>query len=206
MAIITFNACHPLLENQDYTFNQISTDATGRNVFETDPINGDQNCGGLGVCEMRVAWNEDHGRWEIYADDGNGTFTNNYLLYHNVSASAPNPPSLTLGTWEENILVTESLCIDGINILSGNLQDAILGVKDEILNELVVYPTLVKEVLNISTNEILKSVKIYDMTGKLVLYQNENPKKINVSKLPSGFYFLKVQFDDFITTKKIIVN
>jgi hypothetical protein len=33
MSQITLNACHSLLEDQDYLFNNIDTDVTGRNIF-----------------------------------------------------------------------------------------------------------------------------------------------------------------------------
>ncbi|WP_452230940.1 MULTISPECIES: hypothetical protein [unclassified Lacinutrix] len=35
---ITLNACHPLIEAEDYMFIQKSLDETGRNTFETNPV------------------------------------------------------------------------------------------------------------------------------------------------------------------------
>lgn len=121
MSQITLNACHPLLEDQDYIFNNIDTDATGRNIFETDPIDGNQPCGGIGACEFRIAWNDTNNRWEIYADDGNGTFSNTFVLYVNYENTLPNPPS-TIEAWEEETATTQSLC-GAILSLEGDVQD-----------------------------------------------------------------------------------
>ena len=109
------------MEDQDYVFNNIDTDATGRNKFETNPIDGNQPCDGIGVCELRIAWNDAMSRWEIYADDGNGTFSNTYVLYVNYENTLPNPPS-TIEAWEEDTSTTQSLC-GSILLLEGDVQD-----------------------------------------------------------------------------------
>ncbi len=121
MSQITLNACHPLLEDQDYIFNNIDTDATGRNIFETNPIDGNQPCGGIGSCEFQIAWNNVNNRWEIYADDGNGTFSNRFVLYFSNENTLPNPPG-PLDTWVEETSVTQSLC-GTILLLEGDVQD-----------------------------------------------------------------------------------
>ena len=82
---ITFNGCPTIFNNQNFTFNNVGTDATGRNIYETTPINGDQPCTGLGVCEFRISWNNSLSRWEFIADDGNGNFSNTFLIYYMIS-------------------------------------------------------------------------------------------------------------------------
>ena len=49
---------------------------------------------------VRVIWSTSNNRWEIQFDDA-GFNTWDYLLYYNTTASYPNPPSLTLGTWQD---------------------------------------------------------------------------------------------------------
>lgn len=115
---ITFTGCPQLFDNNTFTFNKVGTDATGRHIYETTPINGDQPCSGLGTCEFRIAWNAAQNRWEFLADEGNGTFTTPYLIYSNATASKPNPPDLTLGVWTENISITENFC--GGNLTPAN--------------------------------------------------------------------------------------
>ncbi len=203
---ITFNACHLLLENQNYTFNQIGTDSTGRSIFETNPVTGDQDCGGIGICEMQIVWNDINNRWEIFADDGNGTFLNTYVLYYNTEASLPNPPSLNLGTWVEETIVTQTLC-GAIIALSGDVQDTALGISEsQIENLLNVYPNPVNTILYIKHGGlVLNEIFIYNVLGKLVYY-NYGSDKINVSKLNLGVYFVKIRLENREVIKKIIVN
>ncbi len=128
-AQITLNTCDAFTNDQDFTLLLEGVDATGRNYYQTNPITGDQPCTGLGVCEFRIAYNAVEARWEILADDGDADFTTSYVLYYNSSASTPNPPDLTLGTWEENIGTTTGLC-NAVEVLTGDVQ-ATLGGSNE---------------------------------------------------------------------------
>ena len=77
---INFTGCPNLFDSNTYVFNKISTDVYGRNVYQTTPIDGAQDCGGLGVCEFQISWNDSQNRWEFMADDGNGDFSSTYLI------------------------------------------------------------------------------------------------------------------------------
>ncbi len=206
MAQITFNSCHPLIEDQDYTFNQKTLDVTGRNTFETNPVDENAPCGGVGNCEFQIAWNQTSTRWEIYADDGDGTFSNTYVLYYNTEASMPNPPSLILGTWVEETTVTQSLC-GAIIGLTGDLQDTILGLSDfQIENQISIYPNPVKNILNIKhTNISIDNGSMYDVSGKLVLSTSDS-RTIDVSNLNPGLYFVKIEIENKEVIKKIVIN
>ena len=120
-AQITLNTCDAFTNDQDFTLTLEGVDGTGRNFYQTNPITGDQPCSGLGACEFRIAFNAVEGRWEILADDGDGDFTTSYVLYYNSSASTPNPPDLTLGTWVENSAATLDLC-NAVEVLTGDVQ------------------------------------------------------------------------------------
>lgn len=207
-AQITFNACNTLIENQDYTFNFLNTDGTGRNMFETNPITGDQDCGGIGICEMQIAWNDGSNRWEIYADDGNGNFANIYVLYYNTEASIPNPPSLNLGAWVENTSVTAGLCVDGITTLSGDVQDSTLGVfDDELLSLVEIYPNPVEDKINIKSNgTILDSFIISDINGRTVAKGLITNQPIDIAKLSPGVYFVRLQNENHHIVKKVILK
>ncbi|WP_055443781.1 hypothetical protein [Lacinutrix himadriensis] len=96
-------------------------------------------------CEFQIAWNATNSRWEILADDGDGTFLNTYVLYYNTEASMLNPPSLTLGTWVEDTNVTQSLC-GVINSLTGDVQDMTLRVADVVIEHTIsMYPNPVNK-------------------------------------------------------------
>jgi hypothetical protein len=70
-----------------------------------------------------------------------------------------------------------------------------------------IYPNPVKNELFINTQLNLKSVEIYDVTGKQILRLDdiENDKSINLSSLKKGIYLVKLKTPsgDF-QTKKII--
>ena len=189
---IVFNACHSLIENQDYTFNQKTVDLTGRNIFETSPIDDNSPCSGFGNCEFQIAWNQTKNRWEIYADDGNGTFSNNYVLYYNTEASTPNPPDLTLGNWVEETSVTESLC-GSINSLTGDVQGSVLGINDfNLKGNLTLYPNPTSDFIQIFELTETESYKIYNTIGAIVHSGKvSNSVKIDIKNLTNGIYFLK---------------
>ena len=124
-AQINLNACDALTDDKDFVLELESTDGTGRNIYQTNPITGDQPCSGLGTCEFQISWNTIATRWEILADSGNGDFTESpYVLYYNDAASLPNPPDWSLGRWIENTTVTSGICMN-IETLSGDVQSAL---------------------------------------------------------------------------------
>ncbi|RXG20255.1 beta strand repeat-containing protein, partial [Leeuwenhoekiella aequorea] len=123
-AQINLNTCDEYTGDLDFVLTFESVDGSGRNIYQTNPINGDQPCPGLGVCEFRIAWNVTLNRWEVLAEDGDGDFATSFVLYSNTSASSPNPPDLTLGTWQENTALTGGECM-ALQELSGDVQSTL---------------------------------------------------------------------------------
>lgn len=204
---ITFNGCPALFDNQNFVFNPTGTDVTGRNIYTTTPVDG-QACSGLGTCEFKILWNNTNIRWEFLADNGDGDFLNPKLVYSNTSASTPNPPSLNLGIWIENIGVTTGLC--GGNLTSGNttltgaVQDNILGVNDFAINKgIVLYPNPTSNLLNIKSSSIIKEISIWSVQGQKVL-GFENVTSIDVSGLQSGMYITRVQTENGLQISNFI--
>lgn len=68
------------------------------------------------------------------------------------------------------------------------------------------YPNPVKEIFNIESDSKIESVKIFDVTGKEVVYKvlNEAKAQINLAHLPSGVYFVKTTVNGNTETTKII--
>lgn len=115
---ITFQGCTNIVTTSvNLSTTGTTSDGATRNTFESVPVNYTD---GGGAFEFRITWTSS--RWEI-AVDGDGTPTPNYetLLYYNNSASHPNPPDLTLGTWTK----VEPACVGGVTILSGDVQSDI---------------------------------------------------------------------------------
>lgn len=194
---ITFNGCHPLFENQDYVFVKETTDATGRNVFTTTPVDGEQSCGGLGTCEFKILWNQASSRWEFIADSGNGDFVSPHLIYYNSSSSLPNPPDLTLGTWIENAGHTGASCGGSLSagnaIMTGAVQSTLLSADEFSMtpNKVVVCPNPTSDVITLVANETIESFSVLSIQGQVVM-DVKNSNKADVSKLQSGVYFIRL--------------
>lgn len=196
---VTFNGCHTLFDNQDYVFNMETTDASGRNVYSTSPVDGNQGCGGLGTCEFKILWSVSNSRWEFIADSGNGDFVNPFLIYYNTSASTPNPPDLTLGTWVENTADTNSDCggnlTTGNASLSGSVQSTVLGTADFSVNSgVVLYPNPSSDIINVVSASTIKNFSILNMQGQIVM-DVVNSTVANVSVLQNGVYLLRLNTD-----------
>ncbi len=67
----------------------------------------------------------------------------------------------------------------------------VLAVNNAQLLQFSVYPTPTKDILNIQSKTAIKSIAIYSKLGQLVL-KSANTQQINISKLTSGIYFVKV--------------
>lgn len=204
---ITFNGCQALFDNQNFIFNPSGTDATGRNIYMTTPVDG-QACSGLGTCEFKILWNDTQSRWEFLADNGDGDFVNPKLVYSNTSASTPNPPSLNLGVWSENIGTTTGLCggalTSGNTTLTGDVQDAVLSVADFAINKgIVLYPNPASNVLNIKSSSIINEITIWSVQGQKVL-GFENVTSVDVSGLQSGMYITRVQTENGLQISNFI--
>jgi len=210
---VTFNACHPFFEDQNFVLQNVGTDATGRNIFESTPVSGDQPCSGLGVCELKLSWSVANAQWELIGDDGDGNFDTNYLIYKNNSASTPNPPSLALGIWTEDVATTGGACggdgASSIAVMTGDVQDDlnVLGLSDvELLTVVNIYPNPATSSINIECREVLESVEIYEMTGKLILRTQNKSGQITVSHLNTGMYITKIWVNSKVYINRLLVK
>ncbi|WP_159085982.1 T9SS type A sorting domain-containing protein [Flavobacterium faecale] len=207
---ITFNGCHDLFEDQNYIFNYSGTDTTGRNFYTTTPVNGDQDCGGLGTCEFMLKWNAITLKWEFLADSGNGDFIEPSLIYSNSSASLPNPPDINLGTWTENTALTASECGGNLTttnaILTGAVQSTTLGSNLIITNnDVVVYPNPVHDVLHFtSATSLIENVAVMNMQGQKVINTTSSNSEVNVSALQTGVYFLNLKSKEGVSVYKFV--
>lgn len=207
---ITFKGCLPLFDDQDFIFNKTGTDATGRNIYVTTPIDPAQDCSGLGTCEFKFQWNNTTNKWEFLADTGNGDFVNPYLIYSNNSASTPNPPDLSLGTWQENTTVTSGGCGGNLTAanatLTGEVQSSVLSTSDLDKLGFKAYPNPVKDYLIFSGNLKIKSIDLISYSGQKLSELKIMNGKVNLSNLKKGFYILRLDTDKGEKTIKIIKN
>lgn len=84
----------------------------------------------------------------------------------------------------------------------GHTKLATLSVVKPVKDDVIIYPTLVKESLFIKNFEDLKTIKVFNSTGQLILITED--KEIDFSHLSSGIFFLQLHTDKKIVSKKII--
>jgi len=204
---IHFKGCTDLIENQTYEFHKLGTpDAFGKNIYITSPVTGDQPCGGLGACEFKINWNNAARRWEFVADEGDGTFTNPYVLYYSTDGNTTtvNPPNTKVGNWKENTtLLTKNECggnlTEANSAFSGDLYDSTLSATDVVKNKLSLFPNPVVQTVSITGIEHAISIQIYTVTGQLIKSQKFQ-NTIDVSSLPKGIYIYRVTTSNGQTT------
>jgi hypothetical protein len=79
-----------------------------------------------------------------------------------------------------------------------------LEVSDVAKTEVSVFPNPASDFINIKSNEVIKSVKLYNASGSLVKTENNNSSKIDISSLLKGNYIISIETESGIETKKII--
>lgn len=98
-----------------------------------------------------------------------------------------NPPIVT------NVIQTRFLTI------------STLGVDQfEIASQIKVFPNPVSEIVHFETELLIKSIKIYDISGREMMQSND--QTINVSQLNSGTYIIRIDTDKGELGKKLIIQ
>jgi Secretion system C-terminal sorting domain len=79
---------------------------------------------------------------------------------------------------------------------------------NDLINKIQIFPNPVNDILNIKTdnNQKINALILSDINGREIINQTLNTENINVSELQKGIYFLKIDSDNGIFTKKIIKN
>lgn len=81
--------------------------------------------------------------------------------------------------------------------------------EDDLSKNIEVFPTFVKNEVEIKTNENIISINIVDAVGKLVTTKYKsinNSKVLDLLYLKSGIYYINIETDKQSVTKKIIKN
>ena len=81
-----------------------------------------------------------------------------------------------------------------------------LSVETTVANDLILYPNPTKQFLNLNPQYNFQNAiySVFDVNGKRVLNSRLNSNKIDVSKLSTGNYVLRIIDNDVIKTKKFI--
>ncbi|PKA84602.1 putative secreted protein (Por secretion system target) [Ulvibacter sp. MAR_2010_11] len=86
--------------------------------------------------------------------------------------------------------------------------ELILGVDDASLENLAYYPNPVTSLLTISNSEAIKSIKVMNMLGQVIIYDafDSNTVSLDLSILNSGFYLMDVFTERGKKTVEILKN
>jgi Spondin_N/Secretion system C-terminal sorting domain len=95
-----------------------------------------------------------------------------------------------------------------IGSITISLEGVILGVDDVTLNETVLFPNPTNKTVIISSSNSVQAIRIYNALGAEVLTLNDvnaGSLQIDVSKLPSGIYLVKVRdISNNISVKRLV--
>ena len=93
------------------------------------------------------------------------------------------------------------LLIDDVYVSGGGI-----GTDDYLLNSIIrVYPNPMLDSLTIQNDSLnIYSIKIFNILGELMLEEKNNFSNIQVSDIDKGLYFLEIETNRGIMTKKII--
>ena len=83
--------------------------------------------------------------------------------------------------------------------------ESILSTTEFNKNTISIYPNPVKDVLNIQSKEEVKSITLYDLSGKNIK-ATYNYQEVDMSALPSGVYLLKINTVQGSVTKRVVKN
>lgn len=98
----------------------------------------------------------------------------------------------------------------GRGLWASPLVERTIGVDDVSFNNTVeVYPNpATAEVVISSPKNIEGTIKVFDITGKLLIYEHnvvlENSYTLDISSLPAGVYFIRLNTTEGIATKKLL--
>lgn len=100
---------------------------------------------------------------------------------------------------------TPGIIADDIDTLSFTVTPS-LGLEDNVLPSFGVYPNPAKDFITLSDayQQVVKSLKIFTLTGALVFESNTPKERIDVSKLPPGVYYIELYHNKGILTENFI--
>ena len=80
---------------------------------------------------------------------------------------------------------------------------SLLSVPEYELVDTKVYPNPTTSIVNITTNQLINKVEVYNLLGAMVHTVNDS-NKIDLSHLNSGLYILKIMTDAKVISRRII--
>jgi len=142
--------------------------------------------------------------------NSSSTFGEDVTLVRKASITGPST-NFSLSDWN-------SFAKGTLSYLGAHTMDSPTNIvnNDELENRLNIFPIPAKVSLNILLNDLENykkySLKMFDMTGKVVYFSLNNQisgnihEIINVAHFSKGIYFLKLSLDDQVINKKVLIQ
>jgi hypothetical protein len=83
-------------------------------------------------------------------------------------------------------------------------EDCFLGMEENKLNKITIYPNPVKSILRIESQEPIKKVSIYNLLGSKLLEVLDNFNEITMADLPAGILLVEIETQKGVTVNKVI--
>lgn len=83
-------------------------------------------------------------------------------------------------------------------------EDCFLGMEENKLNKITIYPNPLKDILRIESQETIKKVSIYNLLGSKLLEVQENFNEIAMADLPAGILLVEIETQKGVTVNKVI--
>ena len=166
-----------------------------------DTEGGHSNKNGIGA---RVEINTDYGSQIRDVRSGEG-FSYMHSLNTHFGIGSETVINYVKVIWPSGII--DTILNPTINqLLMVNEGDSNLSTPDSFVNDLILYPNPTKSVLNLNTLENLSNAiyTIFDIHGKRVLNAKLTSTSIDVSRLSSGNYILRLMSGNAVRNQKFI--
>jgi hypothetical protein len=157
----------------------------------------------VSISQAECFWDTDPGEGNgaaLLAIDGNFSSAFEQLFKNGITIAQP------VGLHVFNVRIKDNTGVWGPvfkNVV--NIQ-SILGTENFNVAKLIVYPNPVKDLLNVSFDQKIIHVSLYNVLGQEVISRdiNANDAMIDVSQLRTGTYLLKVQSGEDMKAYKVI--
>tara|TARA_B110000211_G_C14078019_1_gene553103 strand:- start:1426 stop:2613 length:1188 start_codon:yes stop_codon:yes gene_type:complete len=144
------------------------------------------------------------GRFGVTPDYPNGTY------YYVLTDNWPHIPRCLKGKYIDNSFRLGPNCANSTAAQDCSIEIATGISKVESNLSLNIFPNpasrFIQLTLTESAEDKISSIKLYDITGKIVYHKYSFESKIEVGNLTKGTYFLQINVDDEQITKKVVLK
>ena len=140
----------------------------------------------------KIAWYENL--------DGTGNFGSQQVLENEANGTRSVIAADLDGDNDQDVVGT--LRID--DKLTWYKNSTIAGIEDQNALQVELVPNPVKDVLHIKSKEPITELTVYDVLGRSILKKHGNVDQLNVSNLPSGLLFVKLESLDGFAIRKVV--